>query len=769
MRRHHSVIDNILLSNNSTNVDRRLCDHPRPSSTRLAASRTETHRVYEEPVTGDAFNRYRSHHGSERRLNDGSNSRTKTRNSVPNTILTTKHPNKKYRAQQPSAARVSYRSSSSIEDPPGLHEGRNSRRKSRSRRVPTSHPQMSYSSSLPMSLDQYDASSYYHGRRKVRRKHYPSNGQRFIRSMIGIFFALLVIRKLFSGFSAGVSTMLGYISSMLTEVSSRNNSVDYSSLRLLKSLEEPSSSTALGPPYVHNVEQIRYVLEVARAEYDFGLDGSTKLLPSVRDEERMGMYETIPHPGDSSIRLDVPQYYASSSIGEGGRVGLGKRQLFRKLTEGMLLTPELSAIVGTFVPSQKQSKASKSKLGVNNASERTIFVSLLSYGEPMCPHTVTNIFNSAANPYRVRVAVVDVTNSDDTNYIPCDQPPVSCDIDPNQALCQYNQNVDIYELDPEMNTGATFLRHIANRMYRGEYFAMQLGTNTKIAVAPRWDEELINQFEATNNEMAIITTLLSDARIRSHEARSGGSFSDVAIEIKENRITLCHASYERDSENARRLLHLRENQVDQEPPSSKRSRPMLQPFWSSEFSFSRGHFVLNVPYDPHLCAVDQQDEELSMTLRAFTHGYDFYTPTNGMMFRLVTGSSTNKGSKTNGVFSGLINEDADYPMCDGKENKSRIRLNVLTEMKSEDDVPSWDETDKELFGAGPVRQLKKFFSCFGVHVRQLITEQKLCDFVVSGNLHDEFVGNMRSNGMGIDYDEINFRFHELISIHKDNH
>jgi len=230
--------------------------------------------------------------------------------------------------------------------------------------------------------------------------------------------------------------MLGYISSMLTEVSSRNNSVDYSSLRLLKSLEEPSSSTALGPPYVHNVEQIRYVLEVARAEYDFGLDGSTKLLPSVRDEERMGMYETIPHPGDSSIRLDVPQYYASSSIGEGGRVGLGKRQLFRKLTEGMLLTPELSAIVGTFVPSQKQSKASKSKLGVNNASERTIFVSLLSYGEPMCPHTVTNIFNSAANPYRVRVAVVDVTNSDDTNYIPCDQPPVSCDIDPNQALCR---------------------------------------------------------------------------------------------------------------------------------------------------------------------------------------------------------------------------------------------------------------------------------------------------------------------------------------------
>ncbi|KAL7465604.1 hypothetical protein ACHAXS_005916 [Conticribra weissflogii] len=306
-------------------------------------------------------------------------------------------------------------------------------------------------------------------------------------------------------------------------------------------------------------------------------------------------------------------------------------------------------MVGTFVPSPKQRKASKSKLGTNNAWDRTIFVSILSFGEQRCPHTVTNILNSAANPYRVRVAVVDVTNSDDANYIPCDQPPESCDIDRDQTLCRLSQNVDVYELDPRVDAGATFLRHIANRMYRGEYYVMQLGTNAEIAVAPNWDEELIEQFEAANNDMAIITTLLSD----------------VDVEVKDNRITLCHASYERDDKNARRLLHLRENQVDQEPPASKRSRPMLQPYWSSEFSFSRGHFVLNVPYDPHLCGVDQQEEELSMTLRAFTHGYDFYTPTNSIMFRLMTGSSINKRSKANGIFSGLIDEVTEYPICNG--------------------------------------------------------------------------------------------------------
>jgi hypothetical protein len=49
-----------------------------------------------------------------------------------------------------------------------------------------------------------------------------------------------------------------------------------------------------------------------------------------------------------------------------------------------------------------------------------------------------------------------------------------------------------------------------------------------------------------------------------------------------------------------------------------------------------------------------------------------------------------------------------------------------------------------------------------------ITEHRMCEFVTSGNLHDEFIPHLRSNGMGIDYSDINFRFHELISIHKDS-
>lgn len=51
----------------------------------------------------------------------------------------------------------------------------------------------------------------------------------------------------------------------------------------------------------------------------------------------------------------------------------------------------------------------------------------------------------------------------------------------------------------------------------------------------------------------------------------------------------------------------------------------MQPFWAAGFSFSRGHFALRVPYDPYLPMLFQ-GEEISMGVRAFTHGYDFYSP-----------------------------------------------------------------------------------------------------------------------------------------------
>jgi hypothetical protein len=151
---------------------------------------------------------------------------------------------------------------------------------------------------------------------------------------------------------------------------------------------------------------------------------------------------------------------------------------------------------------------------------------------------------------------------------------------------------------------------------------LQVGYSSAVAFSWGWDEELIQQFEATSNEMAVLTTYLSE---------TNNDRPVNAVQARPERFTLCHASFEGVMPN-RRLMHLRDNQLEL-LQSPQRESPQLQPYWSSELSFSRGHFILNVPYDRHICGLDEQEEEISMTVRAFTHGYDFYTPMKSLIFR----------------------------------------------------------------------------------------------------------------------------------------
>lgn len=68
--------------------------------------------------------------------------------------------------------------------------------------------------------------------------------------------------------------------------------------------------------------------------------------------------------------------------------------------------------------------------------------------------------------------------------------------------------------------------------------------------------------------------------------------------------------------------YLRHDEQPQSAPSIT-GTPQLHPFWSAGFSFSRGHFVVNVPYDFYQPLIFQ-GEEMSIGVRGFTIGYDFY-------------------------------------------------------------------------------------------------------------------------------------------------
>lgn len=314
---------------------------------------------------------------------------------------------------------------------------------------------------------------------------------------------------------------------------------------------------------------------------------------TVREEEND--FELLSHPANDKVTLSVPRFFLQAE--DGSMETLGRiRSLSRNLAN----------MVGRTTVD-----------GSRDFSVRTIFVGIASFRDWHCRYTVESLFLRAKYPERIRVGVVDQLRPDEDQS--CDVPIVTCEERPRQALCKYRDQIDVYEMQSQLAVGPTFARHVTNRLYRGEYYALQITSHTTFA--KHWDVELIEQMEETGNDMAVISTYLNEAV---------GSVDDkTGISQKESRLVLCSAGYEGEG-HKRRLRHDFDQQPDMLP--GVQGMPQLQPYWSSSFSFSRGHFILTVPYDPYLPMAKREDEEISMALRAFSHGYDFYTPEKSVCF-----------------------------------------------------------------------------------------------------------------------------------------
>lgn len=86
------------------------------------------------------------------------------------------------------------------------------------------------------------------------------------------------------------------------------------------------------------------------------------------------------------------------------------------------------------------------------------------------------------------------------------------------------------------------------------------------------------------------------------------------------------------------------------------------------------------------------------------------------------------------------------------------RLLGIVHMNPEVDPSSWDHTEEDKYGLGGVRTPEKFYKLFGIDVVKKTTQGHLCQFVHEhgGKMHKQFTPHLRSDGMGVDYTNIDF-------------
>jgi len=433
----------------------------------------------------------------------------------------------------------------------------------------------------------------------------------------------------------------------------------------------------------------------------------------IRDEENP--WETVTHPADNQTKWAVPKFWSLP------------------VHNGKLMPREFAMKIGTCAAPNSHGEWNR---GADcPLYQRTIFVMIASYRDFQCRETVEQIYSRASFPGRIRVGIVDQIVEGHDNH--CDQPAQSCDIDPNQALCKYHDLIEAVVMDAENAVGPVPARHVGSRMYRGEYYAMQIDAH--ISFVNNWEMSLIQELEASGNEMAVLSTYLSDVV---------NSIDEEGNSRRPARPIMCNSRWQQGPGG----YHVHHSTQPESMPYVH-GMPTLHPWWSAGFSFARGHFSVNVPYDLYLPMVFS-GEEMEIAMRAWTIGYDLYTPERSVCFHHYA-ESPEGIEKRKGVPT-FWEHAAKY---EGAGAKGMRRLLGIIHMNPEVDPKDWDHTDEWIYGIGGVRKPEKLMEIIGMNFVNKTVESRLCRFVnINARMHKMFTRHLRVDGMGINYARVNYRY-----------
>lgn len=182
-----------------------------------------------------------------------------------------------------------------------------------------------------------------------------------------------------------------------------------------------------------------------------------------------------------------------------------------------------------------------------------------------------------------------------------------------------------------------------------------------------------------------------------------------------------------------------------------------------------------------------------MTVRAFTYGYDFYTPSEQVCFHYYAWSSAGMKKDRQKVplfftvlerYTGHIetksmqrlNQIIELRIRDKKEKEVRkagttglknpngqdedhdIYLQSMRKRKKEE--KERDLMDVEKYGIGMVRSPDLFYDLYGIDRTTETVAKGLCTFA-GKNMHYVFLQHLRDNRMGIDYTNMTYRFKDI--------
>lgn len=223
-----------------------------------------------------------------------------------------------------------------------------------------------------------------------------------------------------------------------------------------------------------------------------------------------------------------------------------------------------------------------------------IFVQIASYRDVELPKTIRSALAAAKYPDRITFGIC--WQYDEATYLDLD----GFIDDPRFSITQAYY---------EDSRGCCWARNQTNLLYKGEKYTLQIDAHTRFA--SDWDERFISMLQILDSEKPVLSTYPAPFEyVDGIEHR----YSDRGMQ----RLTL--------NRMRKNLTTIFKSEV-----VADRSQPAPSHFLAAGQIFTYGRFCEEVEYDPELY---YSGEEISLSARAYTQGYDFYCPNEDLLWHL---------------------------------------------------------------------------------------------------------------------------------------
>ena len=303
----------------------------------------------------------------------------------------------------------------------------------------------------------------------------------------------------------------------------------------------------------------------------------------------------------------------------------------------------------------------------------TVFVQIAAYRDPDLPATLQNLIERAAHPERLHFGICLQLAEDDPDHW-------------RSSAFPDHPNLNIVAFNASESRGTCWARRQAQNLYGEEDFLLQIDSHMR--AVEHWDDRLLKTWSDCSDQRAILSVYPN-------------GFQQPCCLQTSTLPVMGAAGF--DDNGILRFRGISRFRLPDEQPE----RPIPGAFIAGGFLFGPGSIVSEVPYDPELYF---DGEEVAISARLWTSGFNIYAPNRLLLFHLYKSEGT--AAEHSATHWG------DHSSWFERNRRSLVRVHTL--LNSLDRAPQKlratpeDLTDLNSYGLGEQRTLHEYQQLAGV-------------------------------------------------------